>query len=437
MAGVWQAIVFFQRKFVKKKPSVVKSTVSLFFSHPSQKKEIQMVYWLTPLLLSPLTGFELIISFICLRTRCKYFCVLFLSVIALLVGLLFFLSSTEQNIAIWNTFPPGNVILHHSALKPRAVIPGTLVVKVRAAALNPADYKVFNNLCLIPYLRYILPCSPSYNFAGIATEVNNCEGSTIKKGDFVYGVSFHGGMQEYLLAPCKLTGIIPKNVSFVQAAASPTVLFTALGGFKHFQKGGDGKKVLIIGASGGCGQAGVLLAKEMDVKEIHCIVSTKNIQNARNKGCTTVYDYTNPDSMKKLKEMNGYYDLIYDTVTSMEDTDYFPITSHTLSPKGGEYVAINGLVSDFLNKIYSDVFVGQNEKRKERFTLVMGDTISRERFDYLEKHPELFNSIDIAIVLDALNAENVKRAYEMLKSRRTVGKIVLTIGDQRKILSGE
>jgi NADPH:quinone reductase-like Zn-dependent oxidoreductase len=73
------------------------------------------------------------------------------------------------------------------------------------------------------------------------------------------------------------------------------------------------EKVLVIGASGGCGSAAVQLAKALGVAEVVAVCSGKNRAVCLEMGANTVVDYTT----QTLADAGppGTFDLVYDTAT--------------------------------------------------------------------------------------------------------------------------
>jgi NADPH:quinone reductase-like Zn-dependent oxidoreductase len=100
----------------------------------------------------------------------------------------------------------------------------------------------------------------------------------------------------------------------------------------------EGQKVLVYGASGAIGTAGVQLAKHFGA-EVTAVCNTKNVELVRSLGADTVIDYTVNDFTR-----NGdTYDVIFDAVGKHS----FSRCKGSLKP-GGAYVATDGLRNLFL-----------------------------------------------------------------------------------------
>ena len=85
-----------------------------------------------------------------------------------------------------------------------------------------------------------------------------------------------------------------------------------------FKKLSENDKVLIIGASGGCGSLGVQIANSFSAK-VYGVCSQRNVKFVRELGADVVIDYTNPNFTNELS--NVKFDFIYDTITSPGDPD--------------------------------------------------------------------------------------------------------------------
>jgi len=250
---------------------------------------------------------------------------------------------------------------------------------------------------------------------------------TSKKGDEVYGLTFLGSMAEYTSIPCEKVTKKPKGMSFEVAAGLPVVSVTTEQSYSLINLT-KGQHVLVVGASGGCGIFGVTMAKAIGAK-VTAICSTKNVEYVKSLGADVVVDYKDQAQMDKLKAGGQVFDVVYDTVTSFDpvDPDYEPIAFPLLKPSG-EYVAINGAVSDWARAIFAPLFE------------VFGVALQRPRYHLLiftphrnlmEKVNALFERgliplppIDMQIKLDSDAA--LRKAWDRQKSRRAVGKIVVT-----------
>lgn len=138
------------------------------------------------------------------------------------------------------------------------------------------------------------------DFAGTVEEVG--DGVTdLAVGDDVFGEAVSGAFAEFVAVPRGLLDRKPANLSFAEAAAVPLAANTALTCLRH---GGDGERVLIIGASGGVGTFAVQIARARGAR-VSAVCSTRNVEAARSLGAEQVFDYTRDT-------VTGRYDTVLD-----------------------------------------------------------------------------------------------------------------------------
>ena len=186
-----------------------------------------------------------------------------------------------------------------------------LLVKVRAASLNFIDTGLVRGpwvLRLLSGLRKPKFTGFGLDFAGVVEAVGK-NVTEFKPGDEVFGGKL-GSVAEYLCVRKERVALKPANVTFEQAGAVKHAGLTALQGLRT-GKIHAGQKVLINGASGGVGTFALQIAKAFDT-EVTAVVSTRNVEIARNLGADHVIDYTKEDFTKRAER----YDLLFDNVNN-------------------------------------------------------------------------------------------------------------------------
>jgi NADPH2:quinone reductase len=138
--------------------------------------------------------------------------------------------------------------------------PGEALVRVKAASINPSDWKNVEGRLE----QTTLPRIPGRDFAGvveagprawIGAEVWGTGGDT--------GFTRDGSHAEYIVVPVASLRRKPRKLSFEQAACAGVNFITA---WKGLIEGADlrsGETVLVIAASGGVGNAGVQIAARL------------------------------------------------------------------------------------------------------------------------------------------------------------------------------
>lgn len=133
--------------------------------------------------------------------------------------------------------------------------PGQVRIRVRAASVNPIDWKIRAGY-LAEMMPTTFPSTPGSDAAGVVDEVG--DGTTgVAVGDEVFGLAVSGSASE--LAVLGAWARVPTTWSAEQAAAAGLVSTTAIAGLDAL---GDlaGRTVLLEGAAGGVGSAAVEIA---------------------------------------------------------------------------------------------------------------------------------------------------------------------------------
>jgi NADPH:quinone reductase-like Zn-dependent oxidoreductase len=137
---------------------------------------------------------------------------------------------------------------------------GQILVQVRAAAVNSADWKVRRGeLKLFTGFRF--PRGMGTDFAGIVEAVGPGV-KQLKAGDAVFGttsVSKPGSFAEFLVTDEENAVLKPASITFEQAAALPVVSITAWNALAK-AKLSAGQSIFIAGCLGGVGRSAVQLA---------------------------------------------------------------------------------------------------------------------------------------------------------------------------------
>ena len=126
-----------------------------------------------------------------------------------------------------------------------------VLLKVKAGAINPVDYKAG---------RFLGPVV-GLDVAGVVEKVGD-KVTQLKVGDEVFG-SCAGSLADYAVTKPESLGLKPAALSFAEAAAMPCAYLTSLQSIRDAGGLKEGGRVLVLGASGGCGVAAVQIAKAM------------------------------------------------------------------------------------------------------------------------------------------------------------------------------
>ncbi|HYH62251.1 MAG TPA: NAD(P)-dependent alcohol dehydrogenase [Solirubrobacterales bacterium] len=211
-----------------------------------------------------------------------------------------------------------------------------VLVRVRAAGVNPADWAVMRGLPYIARPVYGLR-RPKIGVRGtdVAGHVA-AVGSAVtrfKPGDEVFGAST-GSYAEYAAASEDELALKPTNLTFEQAATVPMAGLVALQAIRDHGKASAGQTVLINGASGGIGTFAVQIAKALGA-EVTAVASTRNLELVRSVGADLVIDYTKEDFTRSGKR----YDVILDNVSNhpLSRLRHSLTARGVLIPNGGNF----------------------------------------------------------------------------------------------------
>lgn len=196
-------------------------------------------------------------------------------------------------------------------------------VAIKAIGVNPVDWKMRSGGPIRTLVRAIRPFRGprgpiilGVDFAGVIEEVGS--EVDLKVGQRVVGgTDFsrgqHGSYADTVVVRADQVSPLPDDISFETAGALPVAAVTAWMSLNEFRVIGPGKRVLILGASGGVGQFAVQLAKHDSRAEMVVgVCSAKNAAMVKELGADVVIDYTQGDPLEQAKQY-GPFDAIIDS----------------------------------------------------------------------------------------------------------------------------
>jgi len=223
---------------------------------------------------------------------------------------------------------------------------GEVLVRVRAAAANPIDWRVRSGDAKLMTGRRF-PRGLGNDFAGIVEAVG-AGVSRLRAGDEVLGAGTlrtSGAFGELVVAPEKQVVKKPAELSYEQAAALPTVGVAALQCLVDKGKLKAGQSVFITGCLGGVGRTAVQIALSLGASVTGSCRDTA-FEDAKALGVTTVVGFDFDAS-----NLAGRFDLVFDTA------DTLPIkVARTLLKPGGRILDINVSSSNMAGKLARSVF---------------------------------------------------------------------------------
>jgi NADPH:quinone reductase len=176
--------------------------------------------------------------------------------------------------------------------------PGEVLVEVHTAPVNYVDLLVVGGAYQFLPAR---PFIPGKGPAGVVTALG--PGVTAPRvGDRVLAVAEEGGYAELVALGADQCYCLPPRMSFVEAASLSLVYDTAWFAMRERARLTAGETVLVLGASGGVGQAAVQLARAMGARVLAGISRQEKAAAARAAGADAVIDLAREHLRDTLRE---------------------------------------------------------------------------------------------------------------------------------------
>ncbi|KAE8143761.1 zinc-binding oxidoreductase [Aspergillus pseudotamarii] len=220
-----------------------------------------------------------------------------------------------------------------------------ILVKTICVAINPTDWK---------HIDYLAPPGVlvGCDYAGIVQEVGKNVKKPFKKGDrvcgFVHGSNTvqpeDGAFAEYIVAKGDLQMKIPDYLTFQEATTLGLGVTTAGQGLYQGLKLAlptnpikEAQPILIYGGSTATGTLAIQFAKISGYKVL-TTCSPRNFDQVKRLGADAVFDYRDPGSADRIKELtNDNLKLVFDTISSEDSARY---CDRAISSGGGDYSAL-------------------------------------------------------------------------------------------------
>jgi alcohol dehydrogenase len=284
---------------------------------------------------------------------------------------------------------------------------GKVLVKVKAAGVNPADWKIREG-----YMQQMIPLKfPSplgMDFSGIVEKVGaGVSGFNVR--DEVYGQASvmsggSGAFAEMALANADSVAHKPKSLSHQEAAGLPLVGVSAWQALVETIGLTKGQKILIHGGAGGIGSIAIQLAKHLG-SYVATTVSTNDKQFAKELGADEIIDYKTQTFEDLLPHD---FDAVFDTVGGETYTRSFKVLK-----KGGMIVSM---------------LEQPNQQLMEQFGVKAVFQFTQVNRDRLTKLEQWVDQNDIRVNVDkTFPLEEAGKALDYQKDVHPRGKVVLAI----------
>ncbi|MFE1247837.1 NADP-dependent oxidoreductase [Streptomyces sp. NPDC058735] len=297
----------------------------------------------------------------------------------------------------------GPEVLAFGEVRDPKVGPDAVLVKVRAAAVNPVDWKAREGY-LDPVLAPVFPVVPGWDVSGVVVRPGVAV-SEFDVGDEVIGYVredflSRGTFAEYVAAPVRTLARKPRNLSWEEAAGLPLVGLTAYQVLTRVLRVRRGETLLVHAAAGGVGSVAVQLGIHLGARVIGT-ASERNHDFVRGLGGEPVaYGEGLGERVRGLAPEG--VDAVFDTVGG----EALKVSANLLAPEGRLVsIADNGVVN----------YGG-------RYYFVRPDAEDLERLAGLAEQGVVSVHVDETFPL-----ERAADAHRLNQEGRTRGKIVVTV----------
>lgn len=310
--------------------------------------------------------------------------------------------------AVYDRYGPPSVLEVRDVPAP-APRRGEVLVRVRAAALNPKDLLVrAGKLRWASGRRF--PKYVGYDWAGEAVAIG--PGVTgVRAGDALYGMiqAMRGGAcAEYAAVKAGECAPIPAGLDFERAAAIPLAAQTALQALRDLGRVGRGARVLVNGASGGVGVFAIQVAKALGAR-VTTTSSAPNLEQCRALGADEALDYAAVDALAT----GARYDVVFDVFGNRRFAD-----ARRALDAGGVYVSTVLRAHVFAAVLRTAVLA----RRRARLVVVRSNRADLERVARLVEGGEVRPVIDSVFPL-----ADIAAASERLATKHARGKVVVRV----------
>ncbi len=302
-----------------------------------------------------------------------------------------------------------------------SVKPNDVLVEVKAASLNPIDYKIAEGH-LKEMLPLKLPSTIGFDVSGVVVDkgadVNNFE-----IGDEIYSrvpQEQMGTVAEFVTINSDKVAKKPANISFEEASGLPLTGLTAI---QALEKAGikEDDRILIHAGSGGVGSLAIQYAKAKGAI-VYTTTSSKNADWVKALGADRVIDYKTED----YKVVANNLDIVFDTLG-----DDYTFEAFEIIKDGGKVTTIMGPPDEETAKKMGI----KDYKLPEQLLKLIKEKSAVYKYTWMQPNAEQLTDIktmvedgDIKPIVDLIYSfEDGIDAYEYLATGRAQGKVIISL----------
>jgi NADPH:quinone reductase len=297
---------------------------------------------------------------------------------------------------------------------------GAVRIAVHAAGINFADLLLISGQY---QEKPAFPFTPGMESAGIVTECGPSV-TSLKVGDRVAALTGTGSYADEVVTEAARVFPIPSSMDFVTAAGFPVAYGTSHGAFDWRAHLKPGEWLLVHGAAGGVGLTAVEIGKVMGARVIACASSAEKLALAKSRGADFLIDYSREDIREQVKKITGTRgaDVIYDPVGG----DAFDASLRSVAWEGR--IIIIGFASGRIPQAPANLALVKNI---DIIGFYWGSYQARKPELLRQSYAQLFRWFEEGKLkphtCERFDLSNVSQAMDMLRKRKSTGKVVLTM----------
>jgi NADPH:quinone reductase-like Zn-dependent oxidoreductase len=305
---------------------------------------------------------------------------------------------------------------------------GEVLLKVEAVSVNRTlDLAVRAGRYARPItLPHVLGTDPSGTIVALGEGVTSrrvgdrvttsprIKPATATQPPVMLGVQIWGGYAQYVSLPAANTHVIPDAMDFGTATIVGRHAPLAFNQLKEKAKIKPGEWVLIMGAAGGLGSAGIQVAKYLGAHVIAAAGADDRVEAAKKLGADFGVNYRSGDLTAEVRRLTGGrgVDVV---VENVGDADLFPKAFASLARNGRLVTAgahAGGIVPLDLHHLYLN------------YITIVGSTIHTDADVELSLDVAAQGHLDV-LIDQVLPLSDAAAAHRLVAGRTGVGKIVL------------
>lgn len=295
--------------------------------------------------------------------------------------------------------------------------PDQVLVKVKAASINPRDWLLMRGIYPFKKLAEPFPIVLGSDMAGTIVALGD-QVTSYAVGDDVFGMQpardKFGAFAEYVAIKASAVALKPADISHADAAAMPCAGLTSFQTVRDLAKLQPGEHILINGASGGVGSYAVQMAKAAGA-HVTAVAGPDNQGLCKQLGADETLDY----KQENFENHQDRYNVVYDVIGRSS-----PKKCRKCLKKGGRYISTIPSPSLFLQAKLSKFTAALGMNKRQTTDLIL---VAPKGEDLSEMATMMLDSTLKSLIDSTFPLSEAPAAFEKSQSWRAKGKIIITM----------